>query len=110
MKTFRAILVALVAMSVAMLPLPGGMLTTNVAAASVTAAPPDCCAHGKPCNKGPNDCGSVAGCALKCFSLSTAVLTTTSATPKPSAQEQMAVTIQTFVSASDNPPLPPPRV
>ena len=110
MSTFRAILIALVAMSVALLPVAGGLAAANAPAASLMAAPSDCCAHGKPCDqKGPGGCGSVAGCVLNCFGLS-AVLTPALVTPTPRALEPSVLVIQTAPSASDNPPLPPPRV
>jgi hypothetical protein len=111
MSTFRAILVALVAMSVALLPVPGGMTAAQLPAATMTAVQPDCCAHGKPCEqKGTKDCGSLAGCALKCFSLSVAAVGPTAMTSPAEVVAKFAFIAQAFPSASDNPPLPPPRV
>jgi hypothetical protein len=109
MSTLRTILVALVAMSVALLPVAGGMVVAK--SPVLTAAQSDCCAQGQPCQqKGTKDCGSLAGCALKCFSLSVAVVGPPAATMAASALAKFARIAQTFPSASDNPPLPPPRV
>jgi hypothetical protein len=115
MSTFRAILVALIALSVAMLPVAGGTAIAKSAAQStaqsMVAAQADCCAHGKPCqNQGKNDCGSVAGCALKCFSLSAAIVAPSAMKLTVSAVEKLGLVTPAFRSPSENPPLPPPRV
>ena len=75
MSTFRTILVSLVAMAVAMLPLAGGFAHANGAPGmSVTNGPVDCCPEGQPCEKTLHDCGSLAGCQLKCSGLSSAIV------------------------------------
>jgi len=111
MNTFRTIIVVLVAMSLAMLPVAGGMVVAESPGVAWTALQPDCCTHGKPCEqKGTKDCGSLAGCALKCFSFSVALAGPAAVTPPALALAKFALIAQNFPSASDNPPLPPPRV
>ena len=72
MSTRRPILIALIALAVALLPVAGGMAVATPHAA-FTAPQADCCPNGKPCEKKTNGCGSVSGCALKCFSLTGAI-------------------------------------
>jgi hypothetical protein len=111
MSTFRAIIVVLVAMSVAMLPVAGDMVVAKSPDVALTAPQSDCCAQGQPCQqKGTKDCGSSAGCALQCFSLSVAAVGSAAVTPPTPALAKFARIAQTFPSTSDNPPLPPPRV
>jgi hypothetical protein len=111
MNTFRTIIVVFVAMSVAMLPVAGGMVIVKSPDVVLTAAQSDCCAPGKPCEqKGTKDCGSLAACALKCFSFSLALAGPAAVTPPAPALAKFARIAQNLSSASDNPPLPPPRV
>ena len=109
MSAGRTILIALIALAVAVLPMAGGIaLATHDA--SFTAAPADCCPHGKPCEKKTDGCGSVAGCVLKCFNLTGAVAAPFAASVMPSTLEKPALVTQAFRSPTQNPPLPPPRV
>ena len=111
MSTIRAIFAVLITLSVAMLPVAGGVVAAHQSGASLTAPQPDCCARGMPCEKkGTNGCGSLAGCVLKCSSFSTAVMEPAAVTPPASAMEKLALITQSFPFASYNPPLPPPRV
>jgi hypothetical protein len=111
MNTFRTIIVVLVAMSVAMLPVAGGMVVAESPGVALTAAQSDCCEPGQPCQqKGTKDCGSLASCALKCFSFSVALAGPAAVTPPVPALAKFALIAQKLPSASDNPPLPPPRV
>ena len=70
MSFVRAIFVALITLSVAALPVASGMaraaMTLN---ASIAAPKTECCPHHQPCEKKTNDCGSMAGCALKVLQL-----------------------------------------
>jgi hypothetical protein len=108
MSTFRALLVVLVAMSVAMLPFAGGMARAMSHDTSLTAPQADCCPHGKPCEK--NDCGSLAGCALKCFNF--AGITVSGVVSKPNAEAVVSPALAGLTPHSNltAPPLPPPRV
>jgi len=71
MTMIRAILVTVIALSVAMLPAVGGasMAMKSVDMAPVSAADGmDCCPHKSiPSDKAVDDCCSMATCALKCF-------------------------------------------
>jgi len=88
----------------------GGMALAMPHDSSFTAAQADCCPNGKPCEKKTDGCGSVAGCALKCFSLIGAVAAPFAAVLRPSALEKPALMTQAFRSPAENPLLPPPRV
>jgi hypothetical protein len=110
MSTARTILIALIALAVALLPMAAGMAVAMPQDASFTAAPADCCPNGKPCEKKTDDCGSVAGCAIKCFNLTGAVVVPFAAALTPSDLEKPSLALQGFRSMAENPPLPPPRV
>jgi hypothetical protein len=110
MSTRRPILIALIALAVALLPVAGGMAFAMPHDASFGAPQADCCPNGKSCEKKTDDCGSVAGCALKCFNLTGAVVAPFSAALTPSALEKPSLALQGFRSPAENPPLPPPRV
>ena len=110
MSIGRTILVNSVAFSVAMLPIAGGMARAISHETSLTAPQVDCCPHGKPCEKKTNGCGSMAGCALKCSSFSSAVPAPLAVALTASGLEKPALVVQSFRSPSENPPLPPPRL
>jgi hypothetical protein len=110
MSTRRAILIAVIALAVALLPVAGGMAVAMPHDASSAAAPSDCCPHGNPCEKKTDGCGSIAGCALKCFNFTGAVPAPVSDSLTPGALEKPALVAQAFRSPTENPPLPPPRV
>jgi hypothetical protein len=111
MSLVRTIVVALVALSVAMLPVAGGMARAAMSHdMTLSAGEGDCCPHHQPCEKEVDDCGSMAGCALKCFNFSGALTATVVFTLTPSVLEKFALTVPGVPSPSDNPPLPPPRV
>jgi hypothetical protein len=106
----RTVLALLIALSVAMLPAAGaaGMNSHSPAAAdmSVMEDMRDCCPHkANPCD----DCGTMAACALKCFSFAGA---SSSAIVFPL---NFAKVVTTFVgnplsSQTSSPPFRPPRV
>ena len=111
MTLARTILVALVALSVAILPVASGMARAAMTHdASVAAGDGDCCHDGEPCEKKTNDCGSEAGCALKCFNFSGALTAPFAIALAASSLEQAALIVPGVPSPSDNPPLPPPRI
>jgi hypothetical protein len=73
MALARTILAVLIAASVALLPAAGGAAfkLQPSDAAEMSAAEPmhDCCPpDANPCGKAMDNCGSMAACALKCFS------------------------------------------
>ena len=114
MTFIRTIFVAVVALSVAALPIGSGMARAAMSVAmsqdmSQAAGEGECCPHDKPCEKKTNDCGSMAGCALKCFSYSGFVTASLAVVIMSSALERTALIVPGLPSPSDNPPLPPPR-
>jgi hypothetical protein len=111
MSLVRTILVALVALSVAVLPVAGGMARADMSHdMTLSAGEGDCCPHGKSCEKKTNDCGSMAGCVLKCFNYPGTVTAPNAVALTSSALEKFALIVPGVPSPSDNPPLPPPRV
>jgi hypothetical protein len=107
----RTIFVAIVALSVAALPVASGMaraaMTHDMSFASGEG---DCCPHDRPCEKKTNDCGSMAGCALKCFNYSGYVTASLAVVVMSSALERSTLFVPGLPAPSDNPPLPPPRI
>ena len=109
MRIGRTILVALVALSVAMLPVAAGMARAMAHDASVTSHA-DCCPNDQPCEKKTDRCGSDAACVLNCFSLTGVVAAPFALALTATALERPALAMQTLRSPAENPPLPPPRV
>ena len=111
MRPVRAIFVALIALSVAALPVASGMARAAMThQMTLVTGLIDCCHEGKPCQKKTDDCGSMAGCALKCFNYSAAVTAPHAVQLTFSSLEKAAFIVPGIPSPSDNPPLPPPRV
>jgi hypothetical protein len=110
MDRVRVILVAWVAFSVAVVPLAGRMAFSMPHGMSFAAQQADCCPHGKPCEKKTGDCGSLAGCALKCFNFSGSVPAPLTVALAASVLEEPAFVLQIVHSPSDGPPFPPPRI
>ena len=72
----RIIWAALIALSVALLPAAGGaafkLKPTDITETSGSEPEHDCCPPGSdPCDMAVDGCGSMATCALKCFSFAT---------------------------------------
>jgi hypothetical protein len=107
MSIVRAILIAFIALSVAMPPLAGAKATVH----SSAAAQSDCCPDMAQCDKqAKGQCGGLAGCALKCSTLS-AVTPMPSGLPfRLSPAHRVMVVTDGVSSRSTNPPSPPPRV
>ncbi len=115
----RTILVALIALSVAVLPAAGGMMpaakqggTLRSEQASSAAMPVDC-QHSVPVrdhgSKPLNDCAGMASCAVNCFSYAgttvpVIALAPTCSTPHPIIEAGVAM------SKIGSPPFRPPRV
>jgi hypothetical protein len=111
MSTFRAVLVAFVALSVAMLPVAGAEFRAFSPDSSFDAAQSDCCPQGQQCDKqAKGECGKLAGCTLKCSSFSASLAALSGVARLPSASQRMALVAQSAIASSQNPPLPPPRV
>jgi len=94
-----------------MLPVEGGMVRAEAAGMSATGMPLDCCPHTKACEKKTaDDCGSNAGCALKCFNFSG--ITVSSVVAKLNWETKVNAALASLILRSNPtaPPLPPPRV
>jgi len=111
MSHLRAILIAFIAVSVALLPIAAGPAIARSATASIVVTQPDCCDHAQPCkSKNAGGCEQLAGCTLKCGSAAAGILGAASRTlPLPETAKPPFLTRSLF-SAPENPPLPPPRV
>jgi hypothetical protein len=109
MARVRAILVVCVALSVAMLPMAGGMAFAMQHDASLSNHG-DCCPHGKPCEKKTDGCASVAGCLLKCCGVLASLPAPIKVALPEFASEKPAHAPRKFRSPFEYPPLEPPRV
>jgi hypothetical protein len=111
MILIRAILVAFVGLSVAMLPVAGAMARAVPSGTTLVASQSDCCPQGKLCEKQmSHNCGAMAGCMLKCSSFSASTVAPSGLTLVPSPLQQSILLAEIVRSPSVNPPLPPPRV
>lgn len=111
MGIVKAILVTLIAASVAMLPVAGSMAYASVSGSSVLAMHSDCCHEGEPCKKEmPVDCGGLAGCLLKCFNFSTALTAPMTVMMTGGTSEKSLRVAGSIKAPIDTPPSPPPRV
>jgi hypothetical protein len=111
MSIVRAIVVAFIALSVAMLPVAGAMARASLPDMSFSAAQPECCPPGQHCDKqAKGDCGKSSACAFKCSSFSASTVAPSGLAPVPSPEQQSILVAETVRSPSVNPLLPPPRV
>jgi len=123
MSTLRAIIVAFVALSLAMLPVAGAQARGLPSDVSQISSHTDCCPHGQPCamqsmagdaqsGHAKGHCGDHAACGGKCLCLGlTAVLS--ASTGARSARIPLLKTARVVESTSSPayiPPSPPPRV
>jgi hypothetical protein len=126
MSTGRTILALLVSLSVAMLPAAAGAGVSSKSPdqadmfvardmsmthdMSMTEDMPDCCPPmANPCDHAMDDCGSMATCALKCFSFAG---TSFSTVVFPATFAKMIAPFErnAFSSQMGTPPFRPPRV
>jgi hypothetical protein len=110
MSNARTILALLIAFAVALLPAAGGAGVKSPAPAgmSVMEDMPDCCPQkADPCDKAMDNCGSMATCALKCFSF----VGTSSIIVFPStvASTTIPFAANPLSSQPGSPPFRPPR-
>lgn len=112
MSVGRTILALLVALSVAMLPAAAGagVSVKSPAQADMSAMEDmhDCCPKANPCDKAMDDCGTMATCALKCFSFTTS--SSIIVFPSICATMTAAFVGNPFSSQMGSPPFRPPRV
>ncbi|HVI65283.1 MAG TPA: hypothetical protein VM910_22270 [Bradyrhizobium sp.] len=112
MSNGRTILALLIGLSVAMLPAAGGAGIKSPAPAGMSAMEDmsDCCPqNADPCAKAMDHCGTMATCALKCFSF---VATASSIVVFPSTFASMVIppAADPFASQTGSPPFRPPRI
>src|SRR5262245_10682271 len=108
MRTFRAMLVVLTALSLALLPVAG--MAAPVISTDSASAHADCCSIDQDCGKqSKNHCNEDAACAFKCAGVS-AVPLTSSATPSiANASAELTPIARLSLPLAPNPPSPPPR-
>jgi hypothetical protein len=109
----RTIIVFLLAFSVAMLPVAGGIVAagdkTAVSEVAVDSTH-DCCDHdGMPTTPTMSDCQAGAGCAAKCFSLFNSTFFAKLPVP-PKAEAELSLAMKPILSQEIIPPFRPPRI
>ena len=110
MKIYRIILALLIALSVATLPVAGGIATIAQSADISMAASMDGCDRPvMPCHKAIDDCQSMASCALKCFNFS-AMSFSIVPFQVVLADRTPGFAAAPFRGQTSSPPLRPPRV
>jgi hypothetical protein len=123
MNIARTIVAVLIAVSVALLPATRGFAVTAKSAnamaemstsddatmSDMSIDMSDCCPKVNPCGKGTDDCASMAGCALKCFSFSNTAfsLVVFSSIPADLIAPYASAPLR---SPASSPPFRPPRV
>jgi hypothetical protein len=109
MKIVPASVAFMIAVSLAVFPLSRGVghVLPQQSAAALDSG---CCDKSEPCEKKTNDCGSTAACVLKCSSLPGAMAAPVTVQAVEAALLEPARLSAGFISPSDNPPLPPPRL
>ena len=108
----RTILALLICVSVAMLPVAGGIAAPADASSisEVMISAHDCCDHdGMPVDKMIKDCQAAAGCASKCFSLY-GVIVSSPITHLPVIAADDSLVTKTFRPQIGSLPFRPPRV
>lgn len=109
MTIVRTIMVALTALSVALLPVAAASAGVSSPQVSI-AAPSDCCPPGQHCDKQTKgDCAKFAECMLKCSGVSGVPLMPTGVAFIASASPQASPTTGVVTTRSSTPPSPPPR-
>jgi hypothetical protein len=110
MSILRTIIVALTALSVAMLPIAAASAGVSSPKVSVV-APSDCCPPGQHCDKQTKgDCGKSAECTLKCSGVSALHVVPTRVALSPASSPRASTLTGLATTRSSTPPSPPPRV
>ena len=120
MSIGRTILALLVSLSVAMLPAAAGAGVSSKSPdqadmsmtedMSVTEDMHDCCPpKANPCDHAMDNCGSMATCALKCFSF-VGTLSSIIIFPSTFAKVTASSAVNPFSSQTGTPPFRPPRL
>jgi hypothetical protein len=111
MSNGRTILALLIALAVALLPAAGGAGVKSPAPAgmSVMEDMPDCCPYkADPCEKAMDNCGTMATCALKCFSFA-GTASSIIVSPSTFASITISFAANPLSSQTGSPPFRPPR-
>ncbi len=119
MQKFRAIVVAVVALSLAALPVSAAAMRSAMAAGMAAgmsdtadmAAHTDCCPEAGDCQKQTKKgCGDSGACLLKCTVLRAAQVAAMDLATPPKASPKLATLVTSLRPTLDHPALPPPRV
>jgi|SRR5713101_6155725 len=108
----RSVIALVVALSVAMLPVAGGIAAPEEipSASELATSAHDCCDHdGMPADNVMKDCQAAAGCAAKCFSVCGMVVSNPLSHPQVTGAEPFFET-KTFRPQAGIAPFRPPRV
>jgi hypothetical protein len=109
MAATRTIFAALIALSVAALPMGGrAMASVQPAEQAMSAALHDCCPPAPACDEGPDDAACIASCALNCFFFS-AVSVSNPAFAMPERTIGPLLVSQVLDPQTGSPPFRPPR-
>jgi hypothetical protein len=110
MKALRTILVALIALSVGILPIQAGTAMVGHASASNVMTQAHCCDQIQPCKAKTGGCELLPSCTLKCASAATAIMDVAPRISPLTSTIRLPLLVAGILAATDNPPLPPPRV
>jgi hypothetical protein len=108
MRTLRAILVVLTALSLALLPVAG--VAAPVQSADSISAHADCCSPDVDCGKhSKGNCTDDGACAVKCAGVSSIPLASSETASVRNASAESAPVPRLSLPVAPNPPSPPPR-
>jgi hypothetical protein len=112
MRNFRAILVALVALSLTVLPVSAAEMRSSMAAGPFDMLDHGaCCPHSGHCEKQTKKgCDDSGACLLKCTVLPATQAAATDLASPPKASPKRVTLIAALHAVLEHPPLPPPRV
>jgi hypothetical protein len=106
MRTVRAILVVLTALSLALLPVAG----VAAPVPDSISAHADCCSPDGDCGKhSKGNCTDDAACAVKCAGVSAIPLASSETASVPNASAELTPIPRLSLPVAPNPPSPPPR-
>jgi hypothetical protein len=108
MRTLRAMLVVLTALSLALLPVAGS--AAHLSSTPSVSAHADCCTPGQDCGEhSKGDCTKDAFCAFACASVSAVPLASSEMASSANSSAELTPVLQLNLSLAPNPPSPPPR-
>jgi hypothetical protein len=111
MAVLKALFLAVIVASLALPPVAAAKMGAAGSDAPAAAPHSKCCPPGQDCDKpAKGDCGQDSVCALKCASVSPALATPASITPKLSSFARVSLLAGSIAARTINPPLPPPRI